>query len=633
MPGTIQVSVFDFKNISSSSICLWVSMGKKAYQTWDKGDFSFPLTTFRENLVVRFEDVEGKEISRTEVEILSIVEKGYWDDIFQLEGGYHVHMKLQFILNEDERNRIRNVRESALKKKQDKLTATNVKFKEIVRDTFASSLPIRRVFSDRNEANSSEGIEIQYSESDRPSAKKLQTQLLHDYIDVKPIYDQDAQSILKMDVTGKEQSMSQQKILSDPSNKPEDQSAESMLRIDVAAKKESVSQEKMDVAVKKASASQKKIVDSSNEVEDQGGFEKTPSNVRKMISAFEIDLTQKGRRSLTRTRASKSQPNLVGTGGFIKDLDPENTSMPNKMSTLRLERSFNFVELPEPQKDIGKRVDTEQPVFHEQLIQAGVHIVPFNEAGSSQQGTFESAKNESGLVAASPVDLMRLTNLQTATSSQTTSVDHPDMLKTNNLAADRDCFTSPSVAEKRNREINSETLPEVHFERASNVKPNSTAYCKNELYDSENSGAWIFPDSKRHLCMTSAGKNIVHLSEDCRVGVEDHQRNKRPCMQEITVKRGFFHTSDSMTKKESEKPQKSRDQSESSGENGSSGPIRQVVKIALIVGFGILVLFTRQRETRSNDRKSKDFYLTRPDVMDQLASSEEQWSLLTVQGD
>ncbi|CAN4108350.1 unnamed protein product [Withania somnifera] len=148
MPGTIQVSVFDFKNISSSSICLWVSMGKKAYQTWDKGDFSFPLTTFRENLVVRFEDVEGKEISRTEVEILSIVEKGYWDDIFQLEGGYHVHMKLQFILNEDERNRIRNVRESALKKKQDKLTATNVKFKEIVRDTFASSLPIRRVFSE-----------------------------------------------------------------------------------------------------------------------------------------------------------------------------------------------------------------------------------------------------------------------------------------------------------------------------------------------------------------------------------------------------------------------------------------------------------------------------------------------------
>lgn len=151
MPGIIQVSVFDFKNLSSSSICLWVSMGKRAYQTWDKGDFSFPLTTFRENLVVRLEDAEGNEISRTEVETLSIVEKGYWDDFFQLEGGDYVHMKLQFILSEDDRNRIRNVRESALKKKQDKVPAINVESKGTdcpMRDAFASSLSIRNEFSE-----------------------------------------------------------------------------------------------------------------------------------------------------------------------------------------------------------------------------------------------------------------------------------------------------------------------------------------------------------------------------------------------------------------------------------------------------------------------------------------------------
>lgn len=151
MPGTIQVSVFDFKNISSSSICLWVSMGKRTYQTWDKGDFSFPLTTFRDNLVVRLEDVEGNEISRKEVETLSIVEKGCWDDVFQLEGGHYVHMKLQFSLSEDERNLIRNVRESALKKKQDKVPVTIVKYKGTavpMRDTFALSLPITREFSE-----------------------------------------------------------------------------------------------------------------------------------------------------------------------------------------------------------------------------------------------------------------------------------------------------------------------------------------------------------------------------------------------------------------------------------------------------------------------------------------------------
>ncbi|MCD9643638.1 hypothetical protein HAX54_031256 [Datura stramonium] len=445
--------------------------------------------------------------------------------------------------------------------------------------------------TDRSEANSSspvkEGVEIQYSEPDRPSVKKLQTQLIHDYIAVKPVYDQDAQSILKMDVAGKKQSLSQQKIF-DPSNKPEDQSAQSMLRIDVAAKKESVSQKmivypsnkpedrsahsmlktdvdtkkesisqkkndassnksedqdtwsvlKMDVAAKKEPVSQKKIVDSSNEPEDQGILEKTPSSVRKMISAFETSFTQKkGTRSITRTRASKSQPNLVAMGGSLKDLDPDNTSRPNKMSALRLERPLNTVDLPEPQINIGKRGDsssleqdivgTGQRVFHEQLKQSSVHTVPFNEAGSSLQETFRFAKKESNTVAASPVDVMRLSNLEIATSSQTTGVAHPDMLKANNLAADQDCFHDPSVAEKRNREIRSET---------SNLKPKLIAYCANELYDSENSGAWIFPDNKKRLCMTTAGKNIVHLSENRHIGLDDHQRNKKPFMQETTGK-------------------------------------------------------------------------------------------------
>ncbi|TMX04250.1 hypothetical protein EJD97_010530 [Solanum chilense] len=512
--------------------------------------------------------------------------------------------------------------------------------------------------TDRSEVKSSlpvkEGVEIRCSEPDRPSAEKLQTQLMHnDSAAVKPVYDQDVQSILMINVTGKKQFMSQQKILSDPSDKPDDRSGRPMLKTDVAVKKQSISQKrnvdsedqdtqsmlKMDVAAKKESVSQKNVVASSNEPEDQGVLEKTPSSVRKMISAFETGLTQKkGRRSLTRTRASKSQPNLVGIGGSLKDLDSDNISSPNKISALRLERPLNTVDLPEPQINIGKRVQnsspaqdfvgTEQTVFHEQFKQSNVHIVRFNEAGSSQQETFVSAKKESNTVAASPVDLIRLSNLETAISSQTTSVAHPDMLKASNLAADRDFFNGPAVAEKRNREIRSETSPEVHFEKASNMKPKLIACRKDELFDSENSGAWIFPDNKRRLCMTSAGKNIVHLSEDFHIGVDDHQRNKRPSMQETTGKLSFFRRSESTTKKGREKPQKPRTQSESFEENGSSGPVRQVMNIALVVGFGILVLLTRQRETRKNDRKSKVVYFNSPDFMDQLASSEEQWSVL-----
>ena len=43
------------------------------------------------------------------VQAKSIVEKGYWDDLFPLEGGGRVHLKFQFALSEDDRSRIRTM--------------------------------------------------------------------------------------------------------------------------------------------------------------------------------------------------------------------------------------------------------------------------------------------------------------------------------------------------------------------------------------------------------------------------------------------------------------------------------------------------------------------------------------------
>ncbi|KAF5481857.1 hypothetical protein F2P56_002475 [Juglans regia] len=136
MPGNILVSVREFFGLPSSSpsspISLKVSMGKIEYQTSDKEEFSFcsdfhsPLTTLRDNLIVALLDADGKEISRAGVETKSIVERGLWDDLFLLEGGGHVQMKLQFVLNEDERNRIRMMRESALKMKHDELLKRSI---------------------------------------------------------------------------------------------------------------------------------------------------------------------------------------------------------------------------------------------------------------------------------------------------------------------------------------------------------------------------------------------------------------------------------------------------------------------------------------------------------------------------
>ncbi|KAI3975406.1 hypothetical protein MKX01_004493 [Papaver californicum] len=133
MPGTIQVSVLDlldFPSSSSSTISIKVSMGKREFRTWDKGDFSFPLTTLRENIVVMIHDAEGKELSRTGVATMSVVEKGILDDFFVLEGGGRLHMKLQFILNSVERNRIQELREIALKKKQEEILISRARHSE-----------------------------------------------------------------------------------------------------------------------------------------------------------------------------------------------------------------------------------------------------------------------------------------------------------------------------------------------------------------------------------------------------------------------------------------------------------------------------------------------------------------------
>lgn len=99
-------------------------MGKIEYQITDKGDFSFPLTSLRDDLILKIQDDEGNEISRSGVQIRLILQKGVWEDIFPLGEG-HLNLKLQVILNDKERDRIRMMRESALKKKHDELLSSN----------------------------------------------------------------------------------------------------------------------------------------------------------------------------------------------------------------------------------------------------------------------------------------------------------------------------------------------------------------------------------------------------------------------------------------------------------------------------------------------------------------------------
>ncbi|XP_022728938.1 uncharacterized protein LOC111284530 isoform X2 [Durio zibethinus] len=259
MPGTIQVSVLDFKGLHSSppssQISIKVSIGKREYQTWDKGEFSFPLTTLRDNLIIILQDAEGNEISHTGVETKLVVEKGVWDDIFSLEGGGHVHMKLQFVLCEEEHRRIRIMRESALKKKHEELCnsghgnhkSASVSYSEVSRSILLTQLSFsffpEMLFLDVLSAPSSQGSQ----------GSLFQSGLLANEASLVSVSFNDPKDA-KFDIGNRDRSYSIQK--------------------------------------QKSTDSVPSELEKANNSEKQGPVRKAHSHVRKMISAFEGRLNQ-----------------------------------------------------------------------------------------------------------------------------------------------------------------------------------------------------------------------------------------------------------------------------------------------------------------------------------------------------
>ncbi|CAL9161182.1 unnamed protein product [Musa hybrid cultivar] len=128
MPGTIQVSVLELMepppsaspaltDAKTRSLSLKVTAGKREYQTVGKMEITFPVVSLRENLVVMLYSLDGNLLSRIEFKTLSVVERGMLDDTFPLEGGGTVRVRLQFLLSEEERLRIHELRNSTLRRK------------------------------------------------------------------------------------------------------------------------------------------------------------------------------------------------------------------------------------------------------------------------------------------------------------------------------------------------------------------------------------------------------------------------------------------------------------------------------------------------------------------------------------
>ncbi|XP_050270236.1 uncharacterized protein LOC126714234 isoform X5 [Quercus robur] len=539
MPGIILVSVLEFMGLphalASSSICIKVSMGKIEYQIWDKGDFSFPLTSLRDNLIVTLQDADGIRISHAGVEIKSIVEKGLWDDLFPLEGGGHVHMKLQFVLSEEERSRIRMMNDAD-------------RYEEI---SSTISAP--------------QGVDVHLSH--------------------KELVERNESKSLPADFPTEAISSNETSLLLGGS------------RLDVAASNNSIPHNLGE--------------DRGHNIQKQSQLGKSPRNVKNMISAFESGLAQDMRSPIksppTRSQSNKSRIELKSQ--HLNEGKTQITKTEQSISG-RVINLFLAEELQHTPTDIRKRgeqINLFGASDRSKLSQDTGQLEELNTEKFQILGTNSSLKNKFNVVQKevareeekSHQDLMRISTTETATVSwrilDEYSGGHPLSLFTGK----QDSCGNPVIEESR-REIQFTNLQEFNIQGASTHKLESVHYCEDNHYLFKSSGAWIFPDEARRLCVTTGGKKVMDLMGGCSTKPKVHQGNVNLSMQENMEK----HSVDARTvikadkdKKDCQKIVKSKPENSEDIET-SGGPVGQAIKVAIMLGFGILVLLTRKRNYR-----------------------------------
>ncbi|XP_047338976.1 uncharacterized protein LOC124942501 isoform X2 [Impatiens glandulifera] len=591
MPGIIKVSVLNYMDLPSSStsspLSLKVSVGKKEYQTWDKkDDFSFPLANLRDNIFIMIQDADGNEITRTVIQTREVIEKGSLDDLFALEGGGKVHMKLQFVLSEEEHNRIRRIRESVVKKKQgdtSPTTRTTTRATtigsplQIERDILAESTsrpqnndgnilsqpsdpqtyiakkevhqeetsPIdtdrstletslltvsKSSETEENRGNATRNIDVANltqpsdpqiytafhqretspNDTDRSTIKtsllavsKLRTQRNRENatrnIDVGNLFqpnDPQTHIAKKEEMTFHQQETS-----------PNDTDKSTLETSVLAVSMSSVNERNLGNTTKSPFASLKSISKSRSEGTlisiGKREFSKTPSNVRKMISAFESSQPQ----PVKQQHSLIAKPKKFAVDPPTEDPSPirvtkeAESSSKEKSDTGQIETTGVSESLPETKKD--QEVVT--PAVSESLYEKE----PFDLSDNLKEGEDSLAMDSEILFQGISDDEVR-----------------PEALT--------------------HREHNNKTEASESF-----------------------TDSWIFPDYNRHLCITTASKKVMK----CRI-------------QQNPMKRKIGNSIE--TKKDEQIPK-------SSDNEGRKRSVTQVKRVAIMVAYGALVFLTRER--------------------------------------
>ncbi|ESR64696.1 hypothetical protein CICLE_v10010605mg, partial [Citrus x clementina] len=489
MPGTILVSVLEFKGLQSSSsmpqqMSIKVSMGKREYQTWEKTEFSFPLTTFRDNLMIALYDAKGNKISYTGVETRLVVEKGLWDDIFSLEGGGHVHLRLQFILTEDERYRIRIMRESALRKKHDELSSSNPTSPESVGSNAEASLFLHQ------QVSVSQGFDVHLTDvNNRGLIEKVGTQTPRDDVSVRAVGSKEASSLSKSS------------------------------ELKVAAKNKLIAR-KLEEA-------------GSINREKQSPAEKIPSNVRNMINAFESSLSQ-DIRPYIKPAPAKSQLRKISSEASLTSLSADEFKTeqikPAALMSGRIKTPFLTGEF-------------QQATMHTRAKEDQLGYVKAFDGYTAHQGTRQfglspvdvrtEVKNPDMSDKNSSEGLMRESTGKAATVSGRMVDEHIRRQHPGKLLLNEQQSGGKSSIKESMKGVRQEYSLEVDSKGTSINKLKYKENWKDIHYSSNCPGTWMFPTGSRNLCITAGGKHLIDLMGICHAEVEIHREEKFPAPENV----------------------------------------------------------------------------------------------------
>ncbi|KAI6679617.1 hypothetical protein NL676_033498 [Syzygium grande] len=548
MPGTIQISVLDIINLPSPSppspMSIQVTMGKRAYQIGDDGDFSIPLTTLRENLVVKLLDKDGNEVSRTGVETRLVVEKGIWDDFFPFEGGGEVHLKIQFTLSEEEQNRIRVMRLSALKKKHGELLNPTAKVAE-------SASAVRRKVSTEGNVETSGSLGHAQVGSEKIKAEMAQGASVSDSFEVA-----DAKSgIHKLSQPSEKQIIP---VKDHTQYRSEDTSPRNPSpRIDSSPTR--VSSKKIFKKIENRSPNNAVLAAASNGEEDSLFPHATSTSSAVKTSSVFPGLGE------GIAHNTEAQDPLETTPS--NDMQPRTKAPPAKT-----EPSMSGTENIDNHQFKRTKIENSKGA---ELIPQKVHS-PFLKEESQQA----ASPSETGIGPTRPLRVTKSSH-DTRHSNLKATENQPD---SSHDWSPEQHDSSGNMIGMIGKAIDSVDSPKINFRRASNDKVKSMNCCQREHDVFEGSDAWIFPDEPRNLCITTGRKLAMHLMGDASDDGE-HMKVRR---NETEVK-----------KDQKKSYGKIRPKTDNSTDvDPSGGQIGQVMKVAIMVGFGALVLLTRQRKDR-----------------------------------